>query len=122
MNGVDEQVTGKVTYCGHEFNEFVPQRTCAYISQHDLHYGEMTVRETLDFSARCLGVGTRYEMLLELARREKEAGIKPDPEIDAFMKATAMVGQETSLITDYNLKVLLLSQLVSYVFILLSVL
>ncbi|XP_040992884.1 pleiotropic drug resistance protein 2-like [Juglans microcarpa x Juglans regia] len=102
----DLRVTGKVTYCGHELNEFVPQRTCAYISQHDLHYGEMTVRETLDFSARSLGVGTRYEMLLELARREKEAGIKPDPEIDAFMKATAMVGQETSLITDYNLKIL----------------
>ncbi|KAL0437009.1 UNVERIFIED_CONTAM: Pleiotropic drug resistance protein 2 [Sesamum radiatum] len=90
----------------HEFHEFVPQRTCAYISQHDLHYGEMTVRETLDFSGRCLGVGTRYEMLAELSRREKEAGIKPDPEIDAFMKATAMVGQETSLITDYVLKIL----------------
>ena len=65
----------------------------------------MTVRETLDFSGRCLGVGTRYEMLVELSRREKEAGIKPDPEIDAFMKATALVGQETSLITDYVLKV-----------------
>ncbi|KAH7863133.1 hypothetical protein Vadar_013734 [Vaccinium darrowii] len=100
------RVTGKVTYCGHEFQEFVPQRTCAYISQHDLHYGEMTVRETLDFSGRCLGVGTRYEMLTELSRREKEAGIKPDPEIDAFMKATAMAGQETSLITDYVLKIL----------------
>ncbi|KAK4396757.1 Pleiotropic drug resistance protein 2 [Sesamum angolense] len=87
----DMRVTGKITYCGHEFHEFVPQRTCAYISQHDLHYGEMTVRETLDFSGRCLGVGTRYEMLAELSRREKEAGIKPDPEIDAFMKATAMI-------------------------------
>ncbi|XP_030957843.1 pleiotropic drug resistance protein 2-like [Quercus lobata] len=104
--GDDLRVTGKVTYCGHEFQEFVPQRTCAYISQHDLHYGEMTVRETLDFSGRCLGVGTRYEMLLELSNREKEAGIKPDPEIDAFMKATAMAGQETSLITDYVLKIL----------------
>ncbi|KAI3461317.1 hypothetical protein Pfo_017980 [Paulownia fortunei] len=102
----DMTVTGKITYCGHEFHEFVPQRTCAYISQLDLHYGEMTVRETLDFSGRCLGVGTRYEMLAELSRREKEAGIKPDPEIDAFMKATAMVGQETSLITDYVLKIL----------------
>ncbi|KAA8550206.1 hypothetical protein F0562_001890 [Nyssa sinensis] len=102
----DLRVNGKVTYCGHEFKEFVPQRTCAYISQHDLHYGEMTVRETLDFSGRCLGVGTRYEMLTELSRREKEAGIKPDPEIDAFMKATAMAGQETSLITDYVLKIL----------------
>ncbi|XP_059659359.1 pleiotropic drug resistance protein 2-like [Cornus florida] len=100
------RVTGKITYCGHEFKEFVPQRTCAYISQHDLHHGEMTVRETLDFSGRSLGVGTRYEMLAELSRREKEAGIKPDPEIDAYMKATAMVGQETSLITDYVLKLL----------------
>lgn len=100
------RVSGKITYCGHEFHEFVPQRTSAYISQHDLHYGEMTVRETLDFAGRCLGVGTRYEMLDELSRREKEAGIKPDPGIDAFMKATAMVGQETSLITDYVLKIL----------------
>ncbi|XP_030532381.1 pleiotropic drug resistance protein 2 [Rhodamnia argentea] len=102
----DLRVTGKVTYCGHELSEFVPQRTCAYISQHDLHYGEMTVRETLDFSGRCLGVGTRYEMLAELSRREREAGIKPDPEIDAFMKATAVSGQETSLVTDYVLKIL----------------
>ncbi|KAJ4847789.1 hypothetical protein Tsubulata_003348 [Turnera subulata] len=100
----DLRTSGKVTYCGHEFHEFVPQRTSAYISQHDLHYGEMTVRETLDFSARCLGVGTRYEMMVELSRREKDAGIKPDPEIDAFMKATAVPGQESSLETDYILK------------------
>ena len=38
----------------------MPQRTAAYISQHDNHIGEMTVRETLAFSARCQGVGTRY--------------------------------------------------------------
>ncbi|KAI6669871.1 hypothetical protein NL676_004756 [Syzygium grande] len=102
----DLRRTGKITYCGHEFKEFVPQRTCAYISQHDLHNGEMTVHETLDFSGRCLGVGTRYEMLAELSRREREAGIKPDPEIDAFMKATAITGQETSLMADYVLKIL----------------
>ena len=63
------------------------------------------MRETLDFSGRCLGVGTRYELLAELSRREKQAGIKPDPEIDAFMKAVAVAGQETSLVTDYVLKV-----------------
>lgn len=103
--GNGEQVTGNISYCGHGLSEFVPQRTCAYISQHDLHYGEMTVRETLDFSGRCLGVGTRYEMLAELSRREKEAAIKPDPEIDAFMKATSVSGQKTSLVTDYVLKV-----------------
>ncbi|KAL9317878.1 hypothetical protein ACSQ67_014395 [Phaseolus vulgaris] len=59
----DLRVSGRVTYCGHELSEFVPQRTCAYISQHNLHHGEMTVRETLDFSGRCLGVGTRHELL-----------------------------------------------------------
>ncbi|XVE99098.1 hypothetical protein REPUB_Repub03eG0167600 [Reevesia pubescens] len=103
---IDLKVSGKITYCGHEFREFFPRMTSAYISQHDLHHGEMTVRETLDFSGRCLGVGTRYEHLAELSRREKQAGIKPDPEIDAFMKATAMAGQKTSLVTDYVLKIL----------------
>ncbi|XVF07652.1 hypothetical protein REPUB_Repub06bG0158000 [Reevesia pubescens] len=102
----DLRSTGKITYCGHELNEFIPQRTSAYVSEHDLHYVEMTVRETLDFSDRCLGVGTRYELLSELSTREKEARIKPDYEIDAFMKATAVVGQETSLVTEYILKIL----------------
>lgn len=74
------------------------------------------MRETLDFSGRCLGVGTRYDMLAELCRREKEAGIKPDPEIDAFMKATAVVGQETSLVTDYILKVCSPLQVCSFVY------
>ncbi|KAK7284891.1 hypothetical protein RJT34_19645 [Clitoria ternatea] len=102
----DLKVSGRITYCGHALNEFVARKTCAYISQHDLHYGQMTVRETLDFSGRCLGVGTKYEMLEELSRRERHAGIKPDPEIDAFMKATAISGQKTSLATDYILKIL----------------
>nr|KYP71088.1 ABC transporter G family member 39 [Cajanus cajan] len=100
------KVSGKITYCGHELNEFVAKKTCAYIGQHDLHYGEMTVRETLDFSGRCLGVGTRYHMVEELLRREKQEGIKPDPEIDAFMKATAISGQKHNLQTDYVLKIL----------------
>ncbi|KAK8641768.1 hypothetical protein V6N13_011142 [Hibiscus sabdariffa] len=78
--------SGTVTYNGHTMDEFVPQRTAAYISQYDLHLGEMTVRETLAFSARCQGVGTRYDMLAELSRREKQAHIKPDPDIDIFMK------------------------------------
>jgi hypothetical protein len=41
-----------------------------------------------------------------LARRERNAGIKPDPEIDAFMKATAVEGKETNVMTDITLKVL----------------
>lgn len=49
-----------MTYNGHGMEEFVPQRTSAYVSQFDLYIGEMTVRETLAFSARCQGVGDRY--------------------------------------------------------------
>lgn len=54
------QFSGRVTYNGYDMEEFVPQRTSAYISQEDLHIGEMTVRETLAFSARCQGTGNRY--------------------------------------------------------------
>ncbi|KAG6389523.1 hypothetical protein SASPL_150993 [Salvia splendens] len=100
------KVSGLVTYNGHGMNEFVPQRTSAYISQHDLHIGEMTVRETLAFSARCQGVGARLEMLAELSRREKEANIKPDPDLDVFMKACSIPGQEESVVTDYIIKIL----------------
>ncbi|KAM3278952.1 hypothetical protein ACQJBY_046320 [Aegilops geniculata] len=100
------KVSGSITYCGHTFEEFYPERTSAYVSQYDLHNAEMTVRETLDFSRRCLGIGARYDMLAELAVREREAGIKPDPEIDAFMKATAVQGQESNIVTDLTLKVL----------------
>ncbi|KAF3332890.1 pleiotropic drug resistance protein 3-like isoform X3 [Carex littledalei] len=104
--GSDLKVSGKVTYNGHEMNEFVPERTSAYISQHDLHIGELTVRETLAFSARCQGVGSRYNMLTELLRREKAANIKPDPDIDLLMKASAMGGQEATVVTDYIIKIL----------------
>ncbi|KAJ8423960.1 hypothetical protein Cgig2_008579 [Carnegiea gigantea] len=100
------KVKGEVTYNGHRLNEFVPQKTSAYISQNDVHTGSMTVKETLDFSARCQGVGSRYELLSELARRERELGLKPDPEVDLFMKATAMEGVESNLIVDYTLRIL----------------
>lgn len=100
------RVSGQVTYNGHNISEFVPQRTSAYISQQDTHIGEMTVRETLDFSSRCQGVGPRYDMLMELLRREKESGIKPDSDIDIVMKAVSVEGQETSIVTDYVMKLL----------------
>ncbi|KAK9101862.1 hypothetical protein Sjap_019116 [Stephania japonica] len=102
----DLKVTGKVTYNGHGLNEFVPKRTSAYISQNDVHIGEMTVRETLAFSARCQGVGTQYEMLAELSRREIAANIKPDLDLDVYMKAAAMEGQKENVVTDYILKIL----------------
>ncbi|KAK7245297.1 hypothetical protein RIF29_40136 [Crotalaria pallida] len=98
--------TGNVTYNGHGMNEFVPQRTAAYVSQHDLHIGEMTVRETLAFSARVQGVGPRYDLIAEVSRREKEANIIPDPDIDVYMKAVASEGQKANFITDYILRIL----------------
>ncbi|GKA02057.1 pleiotropic drug resistance protein 1-like protein [Tanacetum coccineum] len=127
--------SGKVTYNGHELHEFVPERTSAYISQNDVHIGEMTVRETLAFSARCQGVGSRYvakhsvdsmvtrktvadellindflhdflKMLAVLSEGKKMANIKPDPDIDIYMKAAATEGQEASVVTDYTLKLL----------------
>ncbi|GLJ08416.1 hypothetical protein SUGI_0088300 [Cryptomeria japonica] len=100
------KVSGSVTYNGHSLEEFVPQKTSAYISQNDLHVGVMTVRETLNFSAKCQGVGSKYEMLSELDIREKEAGILPDAEVDLFMKATSVEDVESSLQTDYALKIL----------------
>ncbi|KAJ4794727.1 ABC transporter G family member 39 [Rhynchospora pubera] len=101
----DLKVSGEITYNGHRMNEFVPERTSAYISQHDTHIAEMTVRETLTFSAKCQGVGTRHDMLMELLRREKDANLRPDPEIDLFMKALSLKGRE-NVITDYILKIL----------------
>ncbi|CAK9326614.1 unnamed protein product [Citrullus colocynthis] len=101
----DLQKSGRITYNGHGFNEFVPQRTAAYVSQQDRHIAEITVRETLDFAGRCQGVGFKYDMLMELARREKIAGIKPDEDLDIFMKSLALGGQETSLVVEYIMKV-----------------
>ncbi|XP_061351458.1 pleiotropic drug resistance protein 3-like isoform X2 [Gastrolobium bilobum] len=100
------KVQGDISYNGHMLQEFIPQKSSAYVSQSDLHIPEMTVRETLDFSARCQGVGTRAELLMEVSRREKEAGIVPDLDIDAYMKATSVKGLKSTLQTDYILKIL----------------
>ena len=111
-------MTGEISYNGHMLDEFVPQKTSSYISQYDLHVPEMTVRETIDFSAQCQGVGDRVgkfsnlliykpilhicqiikyqlaltyiichiDILAEVTTKEKDAGIIPDPDIDAYMK------------------------------------
>ncbi|KAK1550743.1 hypothetical protein Q3G72_023989 [Acer saccharum] len=100
------QMSGRITYNGHGLKEFVPPRTSAYVSQQDLHAAEMTVRETLEFAGRCQGVGFKYDMISELARREKIAGIKPDEDLDIFMKSLALGGQETSLVVEYIMKIL----------------
>nr|GLL29378.1 pleiotropic drug resistance protein 3-like [Ipomoea trifida] len=100
------KVRGDISYNGYKLQEFVPQKTSAYISQYDLHISEMTVRETLDFSSRCQGVGSRADILVELIKMEKESGIVPDEDIDIYMKAISIEGQKTNLQTDYILKIL----------------
>ncbi|XP_050220402.1 pleiotropic drug resistance protein 3-like [Mercurialis annua] len=100
------QVKGDISYNGYKLQEFVPQKTSAYISQNDLHIPDMTVRETIDFSAQCQGTGSRAEIMKEVSRREKEAGIIPDTDVDAYMKAVAVEGLESNLQTDYILKIL----------------
>ncbi|XVF66043.1 hypothetical protein PTKIN_Ptkin10aG0002400 [Pterospermum kingtungense] len=97
---------GEISYNGYSLDEFVPQKTSAYISQYDLHIPEMTVRETIDFSAHCQGVGNRADMMAEISKREKEAGIVPDPDVDTYMKAISVEGQRRNLQTDYVLKIL----------------
>ncbi|KAG8480809.1 hypothetical protein CXB51_025543 [Gossypium anomalum] len=90
------EVSGEITYNGYGLDEFNPRKTSTYVSQYDLHTPEMTVRETLDFSAR----------FQEVSQREKQAGIVPDPDVDAYMKAISVEGTESTLQTDYILKIL----------------
>lgn len=54
----------------------MPQKTAAYISQQDFHIPDMTVRETLDFSSCCQGVGSRS------GTRFREQNILPEVNID----------------------------------------
>ncbi|XP_031397820.1 pleiotropic drug resistance protein 3-like isoform X2 [Punica granatum] len=100
------EVSGDISYNGYRLDEFVPQKTSAYISQHDEHIPEMTVRETIDFSARCQGIGSRADMMMEVSKIERREGIVPDLDIDTYMKAISVQGQERNLQTDYILKIL----------------
>ncbi|KAK6930347.1 ABC transporter-like, ATP-binding domain [Dillenia turbinata] len=97
---------GEISYNGYRLEEFIPQKTAAYVSQHERHIPEMTVRETLDFSAQCQGVGSRKETMMEILRREKQHGIVPDHNVDLYMKAVSVKGHKNSLQTDYILKVI----------------
>ncbi|XP_059626494.1 ABC transporter G family member 31-like [Cornus florida] len=103
----DLKKCGTITYNGHKLDDFCVQRTASYISQTDNHMAELTVRETLDFAARCQGASEGFAGYMEdLTRLEKERNIRPCPEIDAFMKASSISGRKHNVSTDYILKVL----------------
>ncbi|KAL8157714.1 hypothetical protein AgCh_002426 [Apium graveolens] len=109
-------ITREISYNGHTLNEFVAQRTSAYVSQRDRHTAEMTVRETLELSGRCQGFGFKQDhesnhiefdtdMLMELLRREKDLGIELDDDLDTFVKSIALGDQRTGLVVDYIMKI-----------------
>lgn len=100
------ELSGRITYNGHELNEFVPQRTSAYIGQQDCHMADMTVRETLRFAEYCQGFGYKQDMIMELLRREKNAGIRPDEDLDLFIKTVALGENKASLVVEYLMKIL----------------
>ena len=56
-----------MTYSGRKLGEFAVHRTAAYLEQQDIHIPHLTVRETLNFAARCQGVGNHA------------GGLKSDP-------------------------------------------
>lgn len=95
----------ELTYNGLPLDRFVPERSAAYISQEDLHYGELTVRETLEFSARVQGPGVRAGVVAEIEAREAAAGTTPDPAMDAFMRSL-VAGGKRSLATELMLRLL----------------
>lgn len=45
------------------------------------------------------------EILEEVAKREKESGIRPDVDVDTYMKATAMPGNKAMLAVEHIIRV-----------------
>ena len=57
------QLKGKVFYNG-KSRPSTPHYLCSYVSQHDLHHAEMTVREIINFSSNLLGSNNEFGMIL----------------------------------------------------------
>ena len=55
---------------------------------------------------RCQGQGYREQLFAELRRREAAAGIKPDPALDAFCRASTRDGKRHNVVTDLTLRLL----------------
>jgi hypothetical protein len=46
------------------------------------------------------------EFLRQLREKEKVEGIQPDPDIDAFLKASAVEGMRSSPVTQFIMRIL----------------
>ncbi|CAI5503077.1 unnamed protein product [Closterium sp. Naga37s-1] len=100
------QLSGSITYNGQQLKDFNPARTASYVPECDEHIGEMTVRETMDFSAQLQGRGPFRVLVEELERREKEMGVEPDATTALLMKAMAVEANPSNMVTNYLLQLL----------------
>ncbi|GIL82508.1 hypothetical protein Vretifemale_11338 [Volvox reticuliferus] len=83
-NGNNLRITGELLYNGCTQNEFVVERTAAYVDQHDNHIPILSVIETLEFAHTCqLGThGDGFNLPAELrkaARDARERGNQIEP-------------------------------------------
>ncbi|CAL5065164.1 unnamed protein product [Urochloa decumbens] len=83
-----------------------PHYLCSYVSQHDLHHPEMTVREIINFSSNLLGANNEFEMLGDAIKRNVDTNNEVHQEL--FTKATKL-GEGSNLKTNYIIKILGLS-------------
>lgn len=61
------KVNGRVCYNGKSFDQFVVERTAAYVDQHDNHLPVLTVGETLGFAHACAGARPDFISKKEVA-------------------------------------------------------
>ncbi|CAL5090781.1 unnamed protein product [Urochloa decumbens] len=99
------KLQGKFFYNG-EISPSTPHYLCSYVSQHDLHHPEMTVREIINFSSNLLGANNEFEMLGDAIKRNVDTNNEVHQEL--FTKATKL-GEGSNLKTNYIIKILGLS-------------
>ncbi|XP_020691517.1 ABC transporter G family member 45 isoform X1 [Dendrobium catenatum] len=99
------KISGKVTFNEQELKPSTSEQLCMYVSQHDLHHAEMTVRDTLNFSSHMFGTNKAFEILSGVPGTERASTNKLAPEIDELLEATSC-GEGSNLTTNYILKLL----------------
>ncbi|KAG2642470.1 hypothetical protein PVAP13_2KG271940 [Panicum virgatum] len=99
------KLQGKVFYNG-KSRPSTPHYLCSYVSQHDLHHAEMTVREIINFSSNLLGSNNEFEILGGAIERNTDTN-KVYKEL--FSKATKLGSKGRNLKTNYIIKILGLS-------------
>jgi ABC-type multidrug transport system ATPase subunit len=82
-------MSGTIKYNGEGFDSFQVARTVAYVSQDDVHQPQLTVRETMDFAARCLGTGHKQSKQLSSKLAvclRQSAGVMPSHGFGALLQ------------------------------------